>query len=135
MKRFYSHYEKILLFLEHEISKSMETLRRKTSKSEIFPAHPPLPCIRQQHAVNLKLYRSHKRTELWFLNQDWSQDYSASCPLPLSHCAHWQDAVTQARRFLEVSVCMCAHLKTAHFLHALKLLSERDGVIFFIYCK
>lgn len=130
MKRFYSHYEKISLFLEHEISKSKEILRRKTSKSEIFSAHPPFPCIRHQHAVNLKLYRSHRRTELRFLNQDWSQDYSASCPPPLGRCTHWQDAATQARRFLEVSVCVCARLTTAPCLHAPKLLSEREGIIF-----
>ena len=110
MTRFYSHYEKILLFLEHEISKSMETLRRKTSKSEIFPAHPPLPCIRQQHAVNLKLYRSHKRTELWFLKSGLKPRLlcfmsTATQPLcPLTRCSNTSKTVPRGE-CVHVHVC------------------------------
>lgn len=58
---FCSHYEKVLLtlckdftlFKSMKSAKALVTLRRKTSKNEIFPAHPPFPCIRQHHIVNL----------------------------------------------------------------------------------
>ena len=126
-------------------AKALVTLRRKTSKNEIFPAHPPFPCIRQQHTVNiLKLYRNHKWAELWLLNQDWSQDYSASCPVPLSRWRTRQSLTVRhpltrrsnmGRRLLKVSACVCthAHLRTACFLHSLKLLNEGEGIIFFWY--
>lgn len=104
MKRFY------YLFRVWNQQRHWWRLGGKMQRMKYFHLHPPFPCIRQ-HTVNLKLYRN-QMDRVWFLNQDWSQDYSISCLLPLSHCTYQQDVATGARWFLKVSVSLCVHACT-----------------------
>lgn len=108
---------------------NIKRIRRKTSKNEIVPAHPPFPCIRQEHTVNLlKLYRNHKWAELWFLNQEWLSRYSASTstapqPPPADKMGN------TSRRLLQAVREHVRTLKTAG-LHSLKVRSQRGENLF-----
>lgn len=131
MKRFYSHYEKILLFLEHEISKGTGNTQEKNIKE--WNISSPSTISLYQTGTHCQPFKTIQKSQMGravvlksgVKPRLLCSTSTAAQPPPADKTGNTSRWLLQAVR---EHVCT---LNTADFLHSLKVLSQREGRICF----
>lgn len=134
MKRFYSHYEKILLFLEHEISKGTGKHQKNQEKNiKEWNSSSPSTISLYQTGTHCQPFKTIQKSQMGravvlksgVKPRLLCSTSTATQPPPADKTGNTSRRLLQAVR---EHVCT---LKTAGFLHSLKVLSQREGRICF----